>query len=165
MRKITIELSPNSCTVACHALAKYRKENQKDKRLEEVCRRIAEIGAAEARLWAQLGQAYGNDDITVTTERIKNGYKVVMSGSDIYFVEFGTGDFAGEYAGDTSGVSVGVMPGDWSDTHARQYSEKGEWKYRGQTYHGTPAEMPMYHAGRRMREEIPNVMREVFGQQ
>jgi hypothetical protein len=162
MRKITIELSQASCEAAINALKGYKDDVIP--KLEEVCRRLAEIGAEEARLWAQLAQGYGNDDVHISTERMDNGYKVVMSGADIYFVEFGTGDFAGEYAGDTSNVSVGTMPGDWSDTHARRYSQYGYWYYDNVRYHGTPAEMPMYHAGRRIREEMPKIAREVFGQ-
>ena len=161
MRTITIELSPQSCADAVKELQEYQRDVQP--KLDEVCRRLAEIGAEEARLWARLGSANGNDDVYVSTEKIDNGYKIVMSGSDIYFVEFGTGDFAGEYAGDTSNVSVGVMPGDWSDTHAQRYSQYGYWYYDNVRYQGTPAEMPMYHAGRRIREEMSRVVNEVFG--
>ena len=161
MRTITIELSPSSCKKVAKELQEYQKSA--NSKMDEVCRRLAEIGAEEARLWAQLASAYGNNDVTITTEKIDNGYKIVMSGADIYFVEFGTGDFAGEYAGDTSGVSVGVMPGDWSDTHAQQYSKYGVWHYHNQTYHGTPAEMPMYHAGREIRQQMDKVVREVLG--
>lgn len=161
MKTITLELSAQSCQKALKELQQYEKQIKP--KLDEVCKRLAEIGAQEAGLWAQMARGYGNDDVHVSTEKLENGYKVVMSGADIYFVEFGTGIYAGEYAGDASNVSVGIMPGDYSDTHAQQYSKHGYWFYDNVFYRGTPAEMPMYHAGKRMREEMPRIVREVFG--
>lgn len=161
MKTITLELSVASCNKALKELEKYQREIKP--KLDEVCKRLAEIGAQEASIRAQFGRVYGNDDVTVSTEKMENGYKVVMSGADIYFVEFGTGDRAGEYAGDASNVSVGIMPGDWSETHAQQYSKFGYWFYDNVRYEGTPAEMPMYYAGKKMREEMPRIVREVFG--
>lgn len=157
--KITLELSKSGCRKALKELQKYEKSIIP--KLNEVCRRLAETGAQEARLYAQLAAGYGNDDVSVTTEPMENGWKVVMSGSDIYFVEFGTGMYAGEYPGEAN-VSVGIMPGDYSDTHAQQYSKYGYWFYDNIFYRGTPAEMPMYHAGQRIREQMPKIVKEVF---
>lgn len=161
MRTITLELSKASCDKVYKELLRYQKEAKT--KLDEICKRLAEIGAQEASIRAKFGRAYGNGDVSVSVEKIENGYKVVMSGADIYFIEFGTGDRAGEYAGDASNVSVGIMPGDWSETHAQQYSRFGYWFYNNTRYEGTPAEMPMYYAGKRMREEMPRIAREVFG--
>lgn len=161
MNTITVELSKESCSKALKELQKYRQEIKP--KLDEVCKRLAEIGAREAELRAHFADGYGNDDVRVDVVEIDNGYKIVMSGADIYFVEFGAGIYAGEYAGDTSNVSVGIMPGDWSETHAKQYSEHGYWFYDNVFYRGTPAEMPMYYAGKMMREEMPRIVREVFG--
>lgn len=160
MRSIVIQLSADSCKAAIKELTQYQKES--DKKLDLVCKRLAEVGAQEARLHAMMARGYGNDDIQVSVMPMESGYKVVMSGADIYFVEFGTGMFAGEYPRDVN-VSVGIMPGDWSEEHAKQYSTKGYWFYDNVFYRGTPAEMPMYYAGRRMREEMPKIVKEVFG--
>ena len=160
MKTITIQLSADSCNKALKEIEQYQKQIKP--KLQEVCKRLAEVGAQEASIWARMAAGYGNNDVHVSTEPMDNGYKVVMSGADIYFVEFGTGIYAGEYAGDTANVSVGIMPGDWSETHAQQYSTHGYWFYDNVFYRGTPAEMPMYHAGKRMREEMPRIVREVF---
>lgn len=159
MKTIILELSPQSCKRALKELQKY--ERQIRPKLDEVCRRLAETGAQEARLWAQMARAYGNDDVKVDAVPMENGWKIVMSGQDIYFVEFGTGMYAGEYPGEAN-VSVGIMPGDYSDTHAQQYSKYGYWFYDNIFYRGTPAEMPMYHAGQRIREQMPKIVKEVF---
>ena len=163
MRKITLQLSPGSCDNAIRELQAYERDLRR--KLDEICRRLADIGAWEARTiaYAAASQGLGNDDVAVSDPiPIENGYKIAMSGEDIYFIEFGTGIFAGEYAGDASNVSVGIMPGDWSDTHARLFSDYGYWFYAGQKIEGTPAYMPMYYAGRAIRENMKRIAEEVF---
>jgi hypothetical protein len=78
----------------------------------------------------------------------------------VYFVEFGTGDAANPngYA-----VSVPVYPGSYSEEHAEKYATYGFWWYGGEKLTETPAYMPMYYAGKRMREELPRIVKEVFG--
>lgn len=127
-------------------------------KLEEVCRQLAQIGAEAAQM--HLGGGYGNTDATITTLPMKNGYKISMSGSDVYFIEFGTGKDVDPH-GDM--VSVPVYPGSYSESHARQYSEKGFWWYGGEQLEGTPAYMPMFYAGQAIRENARRVAREVFG--
>lgn len=158
MRTITLQLSPNSCQNAIEELKKYQREIEP--KLKEVCRRIAEIGAQEAR--AHLVLDNGNTDATISDPiPTENGYKVVMSGSDVYFVEFGTGNDVNAY---TPNVTVLVAPGSWSETHARRFMNYGFWYYNKVRYEGTPAYMPMYYAGRKMREEANRITREVFGE-
>ena len=160
MKTITLELSSASCNNALKALQKYEKKYKP--KLDEICKRLAEIGAQEARLRLGFAKGYGNDDAKVDVVKIDNGYKIVMSGKDIYFIEFGTGIYAGEYAGDTSGVSVGTMPGDWSDSHAQMFSRRGYWFYDNVFYRGTPAEMPMYYAGQAIRNNEKRIAQEVL---
>lgn len=158
MRTITLQLSPSSCQNAIEELKKYQREIEP--KLKEVCRRIAEIGAQEAR--AHLVLDNGNTDATVSDPiPTENGYKVVMSGSDVYFVEFGTGNDVNAY---TPNVTVLVAPGSWSENHARRFVNYGFWYYNKVRYEGTPAYMPMYYAGRKMREEAKRITREVFGE-
>lgn len=147
----------DSCKKAIEELKAYEREIRP--KLDEVCRRLAEVGRQEALVHLRL--ANGNTDATIEPPvPIENGYKVVMSGADVYFVEFGTGDDANAY---TQNVTVLVAPGSWSETHAKKYSTYGFWYYNGERLEGTPAYMPMYYAGKKMREEAPRIMREVFG--
>lgn len=159
MKTLEIKLSPSSCDKAVKELAK-RDFNQNHK-IDELIARLAEIGLSEAQLRFQMGAHSGNENYAVAIEPIENGYKIVASGQDIYFIEFGTGDAAGEHPmGDR--VSVGTFPGDWSETHARQYYDYGSWFYDGIQYHETPAEMPMYWAIQVMRENLQRIMGEVL---
>jgi hypothetical protein len=155
MPKIILELSKGSCQKALKELEKYQKEVKP--KLVEVCKRLAEIGAQEAN--AHLALANGNNDARVDIEPMDGGYKLVMSGSDVYFIEFGTGsDVDAHYE-----TSVPVFAGSWSMEHSQQYAKHGWWWYGGEIYTGTPAYMPMYYAGKKMREEIPRIVKEVFG--
>lgn len=157
MRTIAIQLSADSCEKALEELKQYQKEVEP--KLKEVCRRIAEIGAQEAR--AHLVLDNGNTDATISDPiPTENGYKVVMSGSDVYFVEFGTGNDVNAY---TPNVTVLVAPGSWSEIHARRFMNYGFWYYNKVRYEGTPAYMPMYYAGKKMREETSRIVKEVFG--
>ena len=155
MKTITVELSKASCDKARKELEKYQRKI--DPLRDEVCRRIAEIGAQEAN--AHLTLANGNNDAQISVERIDGGYKLVMSGSDVYFIEFGTGsDTEAHYP-----VSVPVFAGSWSMEHSQKYAKQGWWWYGGEVYTGTPAYMPMYYAEKKMREEMPRIVKEVFG--
>ena len=161
MPTISIELSQDSINNAIEQLRRYN--DGFDPRMDEVCRRLAEIGEREARLWTGFGSAYGNDDVHISTRRVENGYRITMSGADVGFIEFGTGDYAGEYPGHGENAPFGIMPGDWSDEHAQQYSTYGYWYYDNVRYEGTPADMPLYHASVAIRENVRRIVNEVFG--
>ena len=122
MKAITIELSADSCSKALKELEKYQKEIKP--KLDEVCKRLAEIGVAEAQ--AHLVLADGNTDATILQPvKIENGYKIVMQGKDVYFIEFGTGDGVSAHY-DTS---VPVAWGSWSAEHSQMLFEHGFWYY------------------------------------
>lgn len=156
MKTIAIELSVDSCKKAIEELKHYQKEIKP--KLDEVCRRLAEIGAQEATVRV-LRNREGNDDVSFSVEKIDNGYKLVMSGEDVYFIEFGTGDQVNAHYD----VSVPVAYGSWSAEHSQMLWNKGFWYYDKVRYTGTPAYMPMYYAERKMREEAPRIVKEVFG--
>ena len=157
MKHITLELSLESCQKALNELHDYKNELRP--KLDEICRRLAEIGAEEARQRFARGD-YGNTDAYVSTTPIDNGWKIVAMGKDVYFIEFGTGFFAHPHGATTS---VPVYPGSYSEQHAKQFSEYGYWWYEGEKLQGTEAEMPMYFAGEAIRANEERIAREVFG--
>lgn len=161
MKTLTIELSAESCKKALDELKKYQKDIKP--KLQEVCKRLAEIGVMEAQ--AHLVLADGNTDATILQPvQIENGYKIVMQGEDVYFIEFGTGNSAGMFYGDGLPVtSVPIYPGSYSETHSGMYAKWGYWFYRGEIMSSTDVYMPMYYAEKKMREEMPRVVKEVFG--
>lgn len=158
MRTITIELSKASCDKALKELDRYKREIKP--KLDEVCKRLAEIGRNEAiAIVDTVRMQEGNNVERIDTVQIDNGYKIVMEGEDVYFIEFGTGDGVSAHY-DTS---VPVAWGTWSAEHQRMLFMHGFWYYDRVRFTGTPAYMPMYYAEKKMREEAPRIIREVFG--
>lgn len=158
MKTITLELSTQSCQKALKELQQYEKQIKP--KLDEVCKRLAEIGAQEAQRFFDMAEN-GNGGTTVTTKKIENGWAIVAEGESVYFVEFGTGDAATTTHGFS--VSVPVYSGSYSEQHAQKYSTYGYWYYGGEKLTETPIYAPMYHADKKMREEAPRIMKEVFG--
>ena len=157
MPKIAIELSSSGVRRAIQELNDYKKQCRK--KMDEVCRRVAEVGAQEAeRIVNEVRAQDGNFVDYVGVIKIDNGYKIVMQGEDVYFIEFGTGDgIAPHY--DTSAP---VAWGSWSAEHSQMLWKQGFWYYDGVKYTGTTAYMPMYYAEKKMREEMPRIVKEVF---
>ena len=158
MKTIAIELSVDSCNKAIKELQEYQKRIKP--KLDEVCRRVAEVGRDEAlSIINGIRLQDGNAVERVDVIKIDNGYKLVMEGEDVYFIEFGTGDGVSAHYD----VSVPVAWGSWSAEHSQMLWNKGFWYYDNVRYTGTTAYMPMYYAERKMREEAPRIVKEVFG--
>ena len=158
MKTITLELSKESCNKALKELLRYQKEIKP--KLDEVCRRLAEIGKEEAlSIVNGIRRQEGNSVERVDVVKIDNGYKLVMEGEDVYFIEFGTGDGVSAH----SDTSVPVAWGSWAAELGQMLFTQGFWYYDHVRYTGTPAYMPMYYAEKKMREEMPRIVKEVFG--
>lgn len=158
MKHLTIELSVDSCREAIKELENYQKQIKP--KMDEVCRRLAEIGKNEAiSIVSSIRLQEGNAVERVDVVQTSNGYKLVMEGEDVYFIEFGTGDGVSAHY-DTS---VPVAWGSWSAEHSQMLFNKGFWYYDHVRYTGTQAYMPMYYAEKAMREALPKVVKEVFG--
>lgn len=155
--KLKISLNENSIDNAILQLKTYIDEIESKR--DEIMRRLAEIGAEEARrVFTQAGA-----DITVTTEKTENGYKIVAAGSQVAFVEFGAGDAAGmgfDYLPD----GIDIYPGSWSGSELgkHQYSNTGKWTYQGEEYTEIQPARAMFSAAELMREKIGEIAKEVF---
>lgn len=162
MREIRIDpFDPSSIRGAQRQIEEL--ESWLEKKGLEICKRLAEIGLNVAEINYAGGYIDGNDDVDVSVEPMEHGYKIVASGEDVFFVEFGTGVAAGN-GYDTSVIDppVDISPGSWSVTHAKQFSEKGYWYYNGRKYEMTTPRMGMYHAATEVERRLQEVAREVF---
>ena len=126
------------------------------KNLELVAKRLCAIGQAVA------SSGFGGH-ASVSSEPIENGYRINISGEDVLFIEFGTGDSAGIHAGEYDAVPSEVRPGSWSETHAHMYEVLGFWVWHGQWFKETPPHPYTYDAYKAMVEALPTVLDEVFG--
>lgn len=168
MKQIVIELSPESCKQAIKELKKYQKEIKP--KLDEVCRRLAEIGCQAANAQYDLANKdsaeTGNGGVRAVVLPLSNGsgYKIRAEGEDVYFIEFGTGNSAGMFYGDgLPKTSVPVYPGSYSEQNDGQYAKLGYWFYQGKIMSSTTVYMPMYYAGKAIRENEKRIAQEVFG--
>lgn len=137
-----------------------------EKKSDELCRRLAELGKDVAvTAYADAG-AEGNDDVDVTTVKEGEYYIVRAFGSQVYFVEFGAGVTAGENY-DTSVIEppVDITPKSWSSTKGTgefAKSKEGYWHYQGTRYSQVVPRKGMYLAAKEIEANIERVANEVF---
>ena len=152
---ITVDLS-------VHGIEKLKrfligKQRWLDRKTDEVCKRLADMGATKAEVNFAAAYYDGPEDHTITVEpRGKNEYAVVASGTTVLFVEFGAG-LIGYGHPEPNGYGPGTYPGagHWDDPD-------GWWYGNGQHSHGNPPNMPMYNTVKELELELERVVREVF---
>lgn len=166
MRRISVELSESSIDRVIREINEYKEwVHQKTNELLE---RLAMIGIREASIrftGAYYDSSTGNDtSLTIIPGQDK--YTIVAEGTQVCFVEFGAGVYyngAEPYPnppGRPQGIAGIGQYGKGKGTRKMwaYYDDTGELKKT----HGTPAAMPMYHASRKIEDELLNIAREVF---
>lgn len=138
-----------------------------EKKADELCRRLAELGEDVAvTAYADAG-AEGNDDVNVEVVKEGNARYILRAyGSQVYFVEFGAGTAAGENY-DTSVIEppVDITPGSWSRTQGTgefAKSKLGYWHYKGEHYEQITPRKGMYLASKEISESIKEIANEVL---
>ena len=126
--------------------------------------RLAAVGAMEATVRFSRAHYDGDKDASVSVEPIPNGWKIVASGQDVCFIEFGAGVYFNGSEPYPDRPSEVAKIGEYGAGHGRQntwgfYNDSGELVLT----HGTPAAMPMLHASRVMQQEVERIAREAFG--
>ena len=158
MKKITIEPNPTSINKAIKDIRKLNAEW--DRKIDEVTRRLAEIGATKASLGFSRAVYTGDNDVSISVEPIENGYSIIASGEAVLFIEFGSGVTYGYGHPAPMNYGPGTYPGNghWDDP-------KGWWlpKDKGglHTYGKLPS-ATMYQTGKELQQEILRIAREVF---
>lgn len=156
--RLQFELSQSGISKAIRQLQEHEKENRQ--KLNELTKRLSEIGARVASIEFSKVNYLGDNDVSVTVEPVQGGYKIVASGKAVCFIEFGTGEYAG--AGYDIPAPVSISPGSWSISHAKQYVKQGYWYYNGiQTYGDYPAKA-MYKASKEIKQQLEKIAKEVF---
>lgn len=153
---------PESLSEAIRFLEDY--ERWAKEKGNELCRRLADIGANIARIHFDGGYIDGNDDVTVTVIPNNEGYQIIANGESVCFLEFGTGVAAGN-GYDTSVIDppVDISPASWSKTEGSgAFYEHWYWYYNKRRYTMTTPRMGMYHAVREIEQQLPKIAEEVF---
>lgn len=165
MPKYQAELSVSSLDNLLSDLNSYKEKLEAAPQKIEAD--IAEIGASSIEdTLSSITDQDGNSIGIVGIEETENGIKVFNQGKQIAFLEFGTGE-KGEktshpYAGSAnwkynSGTKIRCMK---NGKRMWRYWDKlrGHWRITD----GIPAQMQVYNAALKMREEIPHSAKEAL---
>lgn len=158
MKKIAIELNAHSINKAIKEIKKLDAEW--DRKINEVLRRLAEIGATKASLGFSRVVYTGDNDVSVSVEPIENGYSIIASGEAVLFIEFGSGVTYGYGHPEPMEYGPGTYPGKghWDDPNG-WYLPKSKG---GEHTYGNPPSAAMYRTGKELQQEILRIAREVF---
>lgn len=163
--KITVDpFDVSSINNAIRQLSDYEKSLSK--KSEELCERLADMGAMYAE-WYFSGVMYAGDiDYKVTVDRVSESvYRIKAGGETVLFMEFGAGVRHGY--GHPLAEQFGMGPGTYNPSSNNWSNPNGWWFYQGSsrqsihTYGNAPG-MPMYNAAKDLRKEILAIAREVF---
>lgn len=163
-KTISFKLNAKSIDKAIAEIKEYKA--WMNRKTGELARRLATIGAMTASI--RFTGAYyqdGNKDVSISVEPTEKGCKIVASGEDVCFIEFGAGVYyngSEPYPEPRPPGVVGI--GEYGHGKGKQdtwgyYDDNGELVIT----HGTPAAMPMYHASQEMERQLLRIAREVFG--
>lgn len=128
--------------------------------------KLAEIGAADARVRFETAKYEGDNDVTVSEPEwiSENTLQITASGGAVLFIEFGAGYQLG--FGHEKAAEMGYGPGTWSEGPEGKghWLDQDGWYYRhGEKTIGNPPARAMMEAANMMRERITEIAREVFG--
>lgn len=124
---------------------------------------LGELGEGTAReIFSTAPGDDGNTDVTVTREPVEAGsFRIVASGEDAMFMEFGTG-VETLVTRPTVQSDVLIEPGSWSAEHDGMFAERGYWYYNKVKYTGTPPLGGMQEACNAMEQWSDTIARRVF---
>lgn len=137
--------------------------NKLNEKANEICKRLADIGLEVATLKFLTAEYPTTHDIEVRVEPYMDGYKVIAEGTDVLFVEFGTGQIhANEY-----GNKYNLPVGSWSDGPEGKghWDNPNGWWYPGggdERTFGNPPAMAMWEAEKQSIAQLPQIVKEVF---
>ena len=125
---------------------------------------LADLGENIAQYTFDLvDTSTGNGGVEVTTEQNDGGtgFRIIATGDDAPFIEFGTGVETMTIR-PTVQADYPIEQGSWSEANDGMFAEKGYWYYRGTRYTGTAALAPMQYACNEMEHMFTEIARRVF---
>lgn len=139
-----------------------------DLKCQELCKRLADMGATNVSLQFSRAIYTGDNDFDVSVQDVSDGgYQIVVSGQSVAFVEFGAGvryghghPLEGEF-----GMGAGTYPSDkghWDDPRGWYLPKEKQLSDGTKHTYGNPPNMPMYNTAQDLKNEIARVAREVF---
>ena len=152
---ITINpLDPSSVRRAQVQLEKIMQDFQK--KCAQFMQEVANLGVGTAK------DAFGSS-VKVEAIPMRNGFKIVASGENIGFLEFGAGTMtnADMFAQE---VSYEVSPGSWSRTEGSgEFARTGKWHFGGKEYEYVMPRHGMANAYESISLQAADIAKKVFG--
>jgi hypothetical protein len=135
------------------------------KKTDEVAKRLADIGAADANF--RFANAYydGDNDVVITVKHNGIGkYTVSADGEAVLFIEFGAGYKYGYGHPEPQGLGPGTYPGKghWDDPNGWYLPKKVQEETGIEKSYGNPPAAAMYNTVKDLEGEIDRIVREVF---
>ena len=133
-----------------------KKLERYTKKVNNLTRKLAEMGATKVSLGYARALYDGYNDIDVSVEESENGFDIIASGEKVLFVEFGTGITMGY--GHPQAGEFGYGPGTYNPQSGNWKNPNG-WYFKdtdGQKYHtyGNPPSMTMYETAKQLKEAV-----------
>lgn len=156
-----VDLSAAGITTLQKALKDYDKWLKQ--KSDELCKRLADMGAVKASLNFSRAVYTGPEDHEITIEPRDGGYAVRASGETVLFVEFGTG-LVGYGHPEAHDMGPGTYPGKghWNDPKGWYLPKDKQDKDGTKHTYGNPPNMPMYSTVKELEQELARVVKEVF---
>ena len=169
MKKISIRLSNDSINDAIKELQMYKQSLISKNDL--FVQRLAEVGIPV--IDANIAAAQGDSDKSHNTYIKLNSFGsysravLVVEGTDLAFIEFGSGIHYNTPAG-TSPHPKGQELGYTIGSYGKGLGANDYWYYQAETgetvrSYGTESTMPVYKASVEIRQKIREIAKEVFG--
>ena len=151
---IKISVDTNSLNHVLNTVDK--KLDRYTKKVNNLTRKLAEMGATKVSLGYARALYDGYNDIDVSVEESENGFDIIASGEKVLFVEFGTGITMGY--GHPQAGEFGYGPGTYNPQSGNWKNPNG-WYFKdtdGQKYHtyGNPPSMTMYETAKQLKEAV-----------
>lgn len=171
MANKVIEVDPFNVGEAIRQLEDFKKDFERKtyKFLNEVVWQIYSL----SQTWfdtslseMSLSGETSNPEVEVTINKEGDTSVVIARGTEVFFVEFGTGVYFNSSAGSSphpEGGRLGMVIGGYG----KGLGKRKVWGYKADGVkvktHGIPAQMPMYRAFMRTYENIDKIARRIYG--
>lgn len=172
MATYTLKITLNSADIA----ATVKELNVIEKQFKEKCIATTKVTADNMKRFIDLQYATATNYIGTSTVSVDvtpiesgNGHKVTGSGPELYFLEYGTGKYAGQGQPSGSGpvADVDKTPGSWSQTYGKGWYIPGNreyWVYGRTIITGSYGAWAFPYASIYSSDFISEAIQEVFGE-
>lgn len=172
MKQSTVNINVSNEASIARGIAKIDKFIENLGKIDEVLKRLADIGLEVAESDFKFAEAFYDGDSTVDVQlvKIENGYQIQANGQAVCYLEFGAGVYyngLGSYEGTIPEGIDRIGEHDTIGDTGVSMGARQAWGFRdtnGTVHltHGNPSANAMYHAKVEMEKQAVEIFNEVF---